>query len=153
MRVRAGGILLLAGAAALACSSAPRDPVRAALQELEEAAEARDPDRFAAGLAAGFRGNGTGSAFGKAEAVAALRRYFAAYESVTLTVHEPEVETRENRSLVRCAVEFSGKANAAFGLGGLLPADAVYRFDLEMEEEGGTVKVTRATWEPAASPP
>jgi hypothetical protein len=128
--------------------------VRALLAELEAAAEAKDADRFAARLGAGFRGGGPGSAsLGKAEAIASLRRYFAAYESVSLTVHEPEVETREKGALARCAVEFSGKANTAFGLSGLLPADAVYRFELELADEGGTWRVQRATWEPAAPPP
>ncbi|HEY6548666.1 MAG TPA: hypothetical protein VI589_12205, partial [Vicinamibacteria bacterium] len=72
---------------ALACSSAPSDPVRATLLALEEAGEARDADRFASHLAGTFRGAGTGLVgLDKAAASAALRRYFAAYESVSLTV-------------------------------------------------------------------
>jgi hypothetical protein len=148
--------LTLAFAACLsivACSGS-EDPIRATLDELEEATETRDADRLAARLSEGFRGKGSASgALSKADAAAALRRYFAAYESVSLTVHEPEVEARDKGALVRCAVEFSGKANAAFGLGGLLPGDAVYRFELELADEGGTWRVERAAWTQAAGGP
>jgi hypothetical protein len=127
--------------------------VRATLLALEEAGEARDADRFASHLASTFRGAGTGLVgLDKAAASAALRRYFAAYESVSLTVHEPEIERRESGARVRCAVEFSGKASAAFGLGGLLPADVVYHFELDLTEEGGVLKVAQASWEPAGPP-
>lgn len=144
--------LVLAGAIGLATvgCSGPADPVRATLDELEEAAEARDADRLAARLSTGFRGAGSSPpALSKADTVAALRRYFAAYESISLTVHEPEVEAREKGALVRCAVEFSGRGNPALGLGGLLPGDTVYRFELELRDEGGTWRVERAAWTPA----
>jgi hypothetical protein len=49
-------------------------------------------------------------------------------------------------------VEFSGHARKAFGLEGLLPPSAVYRFDLEVGEEGGAWRVRGATWEPAEVP-
>ena len=48
------------------------------------------------------------------------------------------VETdREAAARVRCVVEFSGQARKAFGLEGLLPPSAVYRFDLDAAERGG----------------
>jgi len=147
--------LLLAGAiAGSACASRPEDPVEALLTELEEAAEARDADRFAARLGDRFQASGSGSpSLARAEAVASLRRYLAAYESIALTVHQPEVEAREKGALVRCAVEFSGRANTAFGLGGLLPGDAVYRFELDLVDDGGLWRVERASWTPAAPGP
>lgn len=145
-------LALAIGLTTVGCSS-PADPVRATLAELEEAAEARDADRFAARLGAGFRGTGPGSgSLSKADAAAALRRYFAAYQSVSLIVHEPEVEAQEKGVRVRCAVEFSGKAHEAFGLGGMLPGDAVYRFELELVDESGTWRVERASWVEAAPP-
>jgi hypothetical protein len=49
-------------------------------------------------------------------------------------------------------VEFSGQARKAFGLEGLLPPSAVYRFDLEVADEGGTWRVRRAAWEPVEDP-
>jgi hypothetical protein len=152
LKVRLG--LTAASLVISACSSGPDDPVGKALAELEAAAEAKDADRFAARLGEGFRGEGAGSgSLGKVDAIASLRRYFAAYESVSLTVHEPEVETREQGARVRCAVEFSGKANAALGLGGLLPKGAVYHFELDLSDEAGIWRVQRATWEWATPPP
>ena len=50
---------------------------------------------------------------------------------------------------VRCVVEFSGQARKAFGLEGLLPPSAVYRFDLDVADEGGTWRVRGATWKQA----
>ena len=50
---------------------------------------------------------------------------------------------------MRCVVEFSGQARKAFGLEGLLPPSAVYRFDLDVADEGGAWRVRGATWEPA----
>ena len=53
---------------------------------------------------------------------------------------------------VRCVVEFSGQARKTFGLEGLLPPSAVYRFDLDVAEEAGAWRVRGATWESAEAP-
>ena len=66
---------LSAVTAGLGCHRTPADPVAALLAELEAAAESRDADRFGARLAESFRGRGRIS---RTEAVAQLRRYFAA---------------------------------------------------------------------------
>lgn len=138
-------VLALAAAVTLsACSSAPEDPVLALLTELEAAAEARDADRFAERLSPGFEGL---HAIGRTEAVAQLRRYFAAYDSVALEVYGVETERDGASARVRCVVEFSGQARKAFGLEGLLPPQAVYRFFLDVAEEAGTWRVERARWE------
>ena len=128
------------------CSRGPRDPVDALVAELEAAAEARDADRFGERLTAGFEG---AHATGRTETVAQLRRYFAAYESVALEVYGVEVERQDGAARVRCVVELSGQARKAFGLEGLLPPSAVYRFELDVADDGGTWRVRGATWEPA----
>jgi hypothetical protein len=132
-----------------ACSGPPKDPVEALLAELQAAAEARDADRFAERLSSGFEGL---HSIGRPEAVAQLRRYFAAYESVAIDVYGVEAERGGGSARVRCVVEFSGQARKAFGLEGLLPPSAVYRFDLELADEGGTWRVRRAAWEPVEDP-
>jgi hypothetical protein len=143
-------VLALAAAVVLpACSSAPEDPVLALLSELEAAAEARDADRFAERLSPGFEGL---HAIGRAEAVAQLRRYFAAYESVALEVYGVETERDGSSARARCVVEFSGQARKAFGLEGLLPPQAVYRFSLDVAEEAGAWRVERARWERVEGP-
>jgi hypothetical protein len=134
---------LVALALAPACTRAPADPVAALLAELEAAAEERDAERFAARLAADCRG---GDGIGRPEALAELRRYFAAYESVAIDVYGVETEKEGPTARVGCVVEFSGKARQAFGLEGLLRPSAVYRFDLDVADQDGAWRVGRATW-------
>jgi hypothetical protein len=134
---------LLALALAPACSRRPADPVAALLVELEAAAEARDADRFAERLSADFRG---ADRLGRPEALGELRRSFAAYESVAIEVSGVESERDGAAARVRCVVEFSGKARQAFGLQGLLPPSAAYRFDLGVADEEGTWRVREAAW-------
>ena len=145
--MRALVALLLA--LAMGCSRAPADPIEALLAELEAAAEARDAERFGERLAPAFQG---GSGLGRPEALAQLKRYFAAYESMAIEVYGKETERDGDAARVRCVVEFSGHARKAFGLEGLLPPSAVYRFDLELGEDGGAWRVRAARWEPAEAP-
>jgi hypothetical protein len=63
-------------------------------------------------------------------------------------VHGVETERDGSTAHVRCVVEFSGEARKAFGLAGLMPPSAVYRFELDVADEGGLWLVRRATWEP-----
>lgn len=157
LRARRAGALALAGALAcaafgLSCSRAPKDPVQALLAGLEEAAEARDAARFGEYLSPSFQAAG---GMGRDESLATLRRYFAGYDSVGLTVYGTEVERADGTARVRTVVEFSGRARQVAGLEGLLPPEAVYRFDLETADEGGRWRVRSATWqsvEPGARP-
>ena len=147
--MRALVAFVMALAALPACSRAPADPVKALFAELEAAAEARDAQRFGERLAPAFEG---GPRLGRPETLAQLKRYFAAYESVAIDVYGVETERDGESARVRCVVEFSGQARQAFGLEGLLPPSAVYRFDLDVADEGGTWRVRGATWEPAEAP-
>ena len=142
-------LVALALALAIGCSRAPADPVEALLAELEAAAEARDADRFGERLAPAFQG---GQRLGRPEALAQLKRTFAAYESVAIDVYGVEAERDGSAARVRCVVEFSGQARKAFGLEGLLPPSAVHRFDLDVGDEGGTWRIRGATWEPVETP-
>ena len=63
-----------------------------------------------------------------------------------------EAEREGATARVRCVVEFSGQARKAFGLEGLLPPSAAYRFDLEVADEGGAWRVRRAGWETVEGP-
>jgi hypothetical protein len=138
--------VLLALALTPACSRKPADPVAALLAELEAAAEARDTGRFGERLSPDFRGS---NGLDRPGAIELLRRHFAAYESVGLEVYGVETDRDAASARVRCVVEFSGKARQAFGLSGLLPPSAVYRFELDAAEEGGVWRVRGATWTPA----
>ncbi len=144
------GAIPLVLAVGLACSGTPDDPVEELRIALEAAAEARDAERFGERLSDEFRGPREEP---RAEALATLRRYFAAYESVDLEVYGVEVDRDETHAEVRCVVEFSGRGRQLGGLAGLLPPTAVYRFDLVVAEEGGVWRVQRAAWEPAVPRP
>jgi hypothetical protein len=146
---RAALLLLVALVASSACRRGPADPVAAVLADLEAAAEARNADAFAERLSSDLR---TAAGGGRTEAVADLRRYFAAYESVALEVYGVEAERGGGAASVRCVVEFSGRGRALPGLQGLLPPSAVYRFDLELADEAGAWRVRRAAWAPAERP-
>jgi len=137
-------LLLAAAAAAFACSGTPADPVEQLRAELESAAEARDAERFAERLSESFHGP---RGLTRAEALATLRRYFAAYESVGLEVYGVEVDRDAATAEVRCVVEFAGRARQLAGLQGLLPPAAVYRFELGVAEENGVWRVGGASWE------
>ncbi len=145
MRALAAATLLVL-ALTPACSRKPADPVAALLAELEAAAEARNAERFAERLSPDFR---SADGLGRPEALAQLRRYFAAYESVGLEVYGVQTEREAAGARIRCVVEFSGEARQAFGLGGLLPPSAVYRFELDAADEGGVWRLRGATWTPA----
>ncbi len=144
-RVLVHGLITVALATSPACSSRPPDPIEELRVELEEAAEARDADRLGERLSEGFRGP---REMPRAEALATLRRSLAAYESVALEVYGLEVERDGARAEVRCVVEFAGRARPIGAVAGLLPPAAVYRFQLEVAEEGGVWRVRRATWQP-----
>jgi hypothetical protein len=144
-------VLAAALAALGAACSREVDPVQAMLDELEQAAEERDAERFGRRLSGQFTGGP--EAIPKAEAIALLRRYFSAYESVALTVYAVEQERSGDTGRIRCVVEFAGDARKLRGLEGLLPPEAAYRFELDAADEQGTWRVRAANWraaEPAA---
>lgn len=138
---------LVGALSAPGCARPSGDPVRALVDELVAAGEARDADRILARLSESFRGQ---DALVKADVQASLRRYFAAYESIDLEVFDVVAEPAEGATRVRTRIGFSGKGIRGFGLEGLLPPSAVYRFDLDARDEDGTWRVTRASWEVAA---
>ena len=139
-------LALVVAATAGACARRPADPVAALLGDLESAAEARDADAFAARLSARFR---DAHGLDRAQTSEQLKRWFAGYESVALEVYGVEVERASGSARVRCVVEFSGRGRRAFGLEGLLPPAATYRFQLDVADEDGVWRVRGAAYEPA----
>jgi hypothetical protein len=140
--------LAMALIAAPSCG-AKKDPVQALIDDLEDAAERKDAEGIGARLADDFRGQ---NGMGRADAVANIRRYLAGYEEVDLEVYDVKVQRGDGSADASFSAEFSGRALSIGGLGGLLPPEALYRFDLHAVERGGTWKVQRAAWEEAAPP-
>ena len=138
----------LAAALAAGCGG-KKDPVQALIDDLVDAAEDKSAERIGQRLAEDFRGQ---NGMGRADAVATVRRYLAGYEKVDLEVYDVSIQRAEGAADVSFRAEFSGRALSIGGLGGLLPPEAMYRFDLHLVEQGGTWKVERAAWEEAAPP-
>jgi hypothetical protein len=137
--------LIVVAVTAIGCGREP-DPVLALVESLRAAAEDRDAQGVAAHLTEDFRGTG---GVDSAEAVATLRRYFAAYESVSLAVYDVQVTRRTDADAdVGFRAEFSGSARRVGGLDGFLPPSAVERFDLRLVRRGPDWRVASAEWRP-----
>jgi hypothetical protein len=123
------------------------DPVRDSLDAMTKAANARDESALFSHVAPSFQ---AGDGSGLADAQALVRRAFAAYEILNVTVSNLQVERAEGAARVRFRAEMSGQPRKIGGLDGLLPSSAKYDFDLRMVPDGGTWKVAWAQWTPAS---
>jgi hypothetical protein len=146
IRLAAVAALALLVASATSCGE-KKDPVRQALDHLLTAAQERDSGDFVANLAPDFQAaDGTG----RADAEGTLRRYFAAYENLSVRTSDVTVERAADAARVRFRAELSGKPRSIGGLEGLLPANSAYRFDLRLAPgKDGRWLVTWASWESA----
>ena len=120
------------------------DPIRLLLNDLEEAAEARDAEAVLKRVAPDFQGQ---NGLSRADAGAELRRYFFGYEKIDVTLSDVVVEPAGNLAHVRLRIDFSGKPKNVGGLEGLLPALSAYRFGLDLKSDGNAWLIAAATWE------
>jgi len=108
-----------------------------------KAAEARDADRVLARVSEGYRD----AAGGKADTALSLKRYFAAYESLSISLADVGIQRGDTSARARFAVRMSGRPRAVAGLEGLLPRASRWRFDVRLEAEKEGWKITDAAWE------
>ncbi len=135
-------LALVLVAAALACAK-PADPVRATIDAVVKAANARDADALLARVALDFEAaDGTG----RNEIEARLKGYFAAYENLHVEVSDVQIERGEAAARVRLRADMTGQARSVGGFGGLLPSAAKYDFDLRLVREGNEWKLAFAGW-------
>ncbi|MGZ6988290.1 MAG: hypothetical protein ACXVH0_04960 [Thermoanaerobaculia bacterium] len=134
----AAALVLLAS-----CSREPRDPVRETLKRVVASAEARDAGAVAGYLSASFRDAEGGT---KADAADLLRRTLAAYESISLSLSDEVIVKGPKAANATFKVSMSGKPRAVAGLEGFLPRTSAWRFELRLELESGTWKITSAAW-------
>jgi hypothetical protein len=130
---------------AVLCCAKKGDPVKDTLDRMTKAANARDVGRLFENVAPDFQG-ADGS--GRADAEALVRRIFAAYEILNVTIHDVQVEKGENAARVRLSADFSGQPVKIGGLDGLVPSSAKYDFDLRLTSDGKSWKVAWASWQP-----
>ena len=131
-------VLLLA-----ACARAPGDPVLECLRGAAKAAEARDADGVLARISESYRD----TAGGKADAALSLKRYFGAYESLSIFLSNVAVQRGEASARARFTVKMAGRPLVVAGLEGLLPRASRWRFDVRLEAEKDGWKITEAAWE------
>lgn len=105
---------------------------------------AQDADAFGAHLAAGFLTEG---GLSRAEALAELRRYFALYKDLEVGTAGLESDRSGAAPTARFRASFAAKPREIRGLAGVLPDTARFRFELTLVEEGGGLKVAKASWQ------
>lgn len=142
-----GSVLLVSVLLVAACTRAPRDPVLECLNGAAKAAEARDADGVLARLSSGYRD----AEGGKAEAALSLRRYFEAYESLSISLADVTVRRGDSSARARFTVRISGRPRAVAGLEGLLPRASRWRFDVRLKAERDGWKISEAGWKPLES--
>jgi hypothetical protein len=130
---------------ALACR-ASRDPVRDCLNALTDAAHRRDASALFDRVTSDFQA-GDGSS--REETRALVRRYFAAYEILDVTISGAAIERSESAARVRFRAQLAGQPRRIGGLEGLFPRSSAYEFDMRLVPEEGAWKVAWASWRPA----
>jgi hypothetical protein len=136
--------VLLAFVLGCACSKSG-DPVRECLDALVSSAHDRDAAAFFDRVSADFQ---AADGSGRADAEATLRRYFAGYEILDVSIRDVTVEKGEDAARVRFRADLSGQPRKLGGLDAFLPRTSSYDFDLRMVPEGGKWKVAWASWQP-----
>jgi len=141
-----GAALATAIGSALATTACHRagDPAADAVRSLVRAANRRDAGTIVAALAPDFEG----SLGARREDVdAELRRLFAAYASVDVSISDLATERYPDFTLARFRVDFRGSVRRIGGLEGILPASARYRFELRVVPQGNAFRIANAHWE------
>jgi len=128
------------------CACAKRgDPVRECLDALVSSAHDRDAAAFLDRVSADFQ---AADGSGRADAEATLRRYFAGYEILDVSIRDVTVEKAADAARVRFRADLSGQPRKLGGLDAFLPRTSSYDFDLRVAPEGGKWKVAWASWQP-----
>lgn len=100
-------------------------------------------DGVLASVSEGYRD----AAGGKADVALSLKRYFAAYESLSISLADVAVQRGDASARARFTVRMSGRPRAVAGLEGLLPRASRWRFDVRLEAEKDGWRITEAAWE------
>ena len=122
------------------------DPVRESLDAMTAAARARDASAFFERVAADFQGS---DGMSRAETEATVRRYFAAYEILDVSLSDVTIERSEGAALARFTARLSGQPRKIGGLDALLPSASAFRFEVRFVPDGKRWKAAWATWSPA----
>lgn len=135
-------LLLLASGLAFACG--PRkDPARAALDRVVAGAEGRDASDIVACLTADYTDAEHAS---PAEVELTLKRYLLAYESLSVSLSDVQIDGGPTRARATFRASLAGTPRAVGGLDAILPRSSAYRFDVLLVKEGDRFKIAKAAW-------
>lgn len=129
--------------APLASCRKEADPVRSTLDALAKAASARDADAAGELLAATYADAEHGD---RAAALLTIRRYFAAYESISASFSELTIDRKPDLARATFTATFDGAPRKIGSLEGMLPRSAKVKFEMNLVPEEGRWKVAWAGW-------
>jgi len=117
--------------------------VRATLDSVVDAADARDAGDVMEHLSAEYNDEGGG----RAQVEQNLRRYFFAYQNVNVTLRNVDIQRSGHSATATFIADFQGNPKQIGGFDQLLPSAAQYRFTVWLADEGGTWRIVSAHWE------
>lgn len=120
------------------------DPVRATLDSIVKAANARDAQAVVENLTGDYR-DAEGQA--STDVAATLRRLFNAYEIIDVRLSDVEIDRAPAAARATFHAEFSGQPRKLGGLDRFFPSASTYRFEVRLVPESNRWKVAWASWE------
>jgi hypothetical protein len=135
-------VLLLLAAAHPACRK-ESDPVRATIDALLEAASDRDADATGELLAAAYA---DAEHADRVSALLTIRRYFAAYERISASFSDLQIDRKPDLVRATFTATFDGAPRKLGSLDAMLPRSAKVKFEMNLVPEEGRWKVAWAGW-------
>lgn len=120
------------------------DPVRRAIEALESAVEDRDADEAGALFSAAYS---DAEHADRAAALLTIRRYFAAYERISVSFTDLVVDRRPDVARATFTAAFDGAPRKIGALDAMLPRTAKVKFEMNLVPEEGGWKVAWAGWQ------
>lgn len=142
MKRRLAFLLVLLLAPFAACRKGG-DPVAATIEGLEAAVEERDAEAAGALLSSSYS---DAEHADRNAALLTIRRYFAAYESISASFSGLEVERKPDLARAVFTATFDGSPRKLGALDAFLPRTAKVRFEMSLVPEDGRWKVAWAAW-------
>ena len=120
------------------------DPVRAAIDSLVAAADDRDADAVGEVLAAAYT---DAEHADRAAALLTIRRYFAAYERISASFSDVQIDRKPDLARATFTATFDGAPRKIGTLDAMLPRTAKVKFEMNLVPQEGRWKVAWAGWQ------
>lgn len=120
------------------------DPVRATIDALAEAVGDRDADAVGDLLAAAYADAEHGD---RAAALLTIRRYFAAYERISPSFSDVQIDRKPDLARATFTASFDGAPRKIGSLDAMLPRTAKVKFEMNLVPQDGRWKVVWAGWQ------